>query len=375
MHIFNFGEFKKEKKKKKIKVGVLFRILTCFFVILFLLLSPAFLFNRKIYKQDVNNFFANETKTTILSLIHVETFEGAVSSREKFLERQATLFNKENKGVYITIKTLTPEQFRENFKEGFCDIVSFGFGVGEIIKEHLLELQKVNLRDEFLKTGENNGKLVAYPYSFGGYAAITKEKFLKGNTEVVFEDIGSIKIKDKNKKEYSFGFAKDTATNIAEVLSVNNIKTSNNLFYENNLSTYKMYENFLGEKFATLIGTTRDVVRCKDREMKGSLSPCVYNFLGGFTDLVQYMGITTKHFLKEVVARKFLNFIMENKAQQSLNKVGLFSPVCNEIYSDGYLKDFEKVLSKELTIPNAFLSTNDIDNMKKESFKKVVYVV
>ena len=35
----------------------------------------------------------------------------------------------------------------------------------------------------------------------------------------------------------------------------------------------------------------------------------------------------------------------------------------------------EKVLSKELIIPNAFLSTNDIDNMKKESFKKVVYVV
>ena len=171
------------------------------------------------------------------------------------------------------------------------------------------------------------------------------------------------------------GFAKNGSINIANSLVANNVSTRKELFYENDLSTYEMYENFLGNKFATLIGTTRDFMRCKDREDKGTISTLVYNYLGGYTDLVQYMGIISKSIEKQEIAKKFLDFVMRSENQKELTKVGLFSCVEKEIYKEGYLKDFEKVLSNKLEVPSAFLSTKEIEDLKIESFKKVCYEV
>ena len=369
MHIFNFYNVKKEKKKRKLRVAIFFRITACFLVLSFLILSPAFLFDRNLYKQDINEFFNMNLDTTVLSLVHVETFEGSLSSRAKYLEKQIALFNKTKKDVYITVKTLTPEELKTNFEKDFCDIVSFGFGVGEFLKENLVELKNIKIKKEFLNSAKVDNKILAYPYSFGGYVAITRE------TNLSDKNIGEITIKDKNKKEYSLGFAKNGFINIAGALTKNNISTPKNLFYENNLSTYKMYENFLSNKFATLVGTTRDVVRCKDREIKGSLTSCCYKYLGGYTDLVQYMGITSTNLKKIAIAQEFLEFMIKEENQKSLNKVGLFSCVVDNIYTEGYLKEFEEVLSKDLVVPNAFLSTKEIENLKMEDFKKVVYEI
>ena len=136
-----------------------------------------------------------------------------------------------------------------------------------------------------------------------------------------------------------------------------------------------MYEGFLGNKFATLIGTTRDLIRCNDRVQKGTISNLVYNYLGDYTDLVQYMGITSKSIEKQEIAKNFLDFVMQSENQKELTKVGLFSCVEKEIYTDGILKDFEKLLSNKLEVPFAYLSTKEIEELKIENFKKVCYEV
>ena len=340
-------------------------------MIFFLIFSPLFLFNRENYKQDINDFFNMDLDTKVLSLVHIETFEGSMSSRGKYLEKLATLFNKKRKDVYITIKTLTIEELELNFEDGFCDIVSFGYGVGDFLKDNLIKLKNIDMHKSFLESGKSDGEILAYPYSFGGYATITRQSAINKDS-VSLSEIGKVTIKDKSKNEYSFGFAKNGLVNIAGVLKQNNITTKKELFYENDLSTYNMYEKFLANKFATLIGTTRDVVRCKDREVKGSLSPCVYNYLGGFTDLVQYLGITSKNYGNQIIAQEFLEFALSEDLQRALNKVGLFSPVFDDIYEEGYLKEFENVLSKDIVVPNAFLSKEEILRLKNEDFKKVV---
>ena len=66
---------------------------------------------------------------------------------------------------------------------------------------------------------------------------------------------------------------------------------------------------------------------------------------------------------------------MNPQNQKELTKVGLFSCVEKEIYKEGYLKDFEKVLSNKLRLPSAFLSAKEIENLKIESYKKVCYEI
>jgi len=378
MRTFKFNEFNgKTKRKRKFKFGILFRMLTSFAVISFLFVSPIFLFNRNIYLAPAESFFNKELKNTVLSLIHVETFEGGKTSRSLFLEKLASRFNKKNTGVYITIKTLTPEQLKINYSENFCDIVSFGFGVGDVVLKDLIELPEIDMREEFLESSKMNNKVFAYPYMYGGYVAITREQsFNNFNYEKDdIKNLGNITIKQKNKKEYSLGFAKNGSINIANSLVANDISTQKELFYENDLSTYEMYESFLGNKFATLIGTTRDLIRCNDRVQKGTISNLVYNYLGGYTDLVQYMGITSKSIEKQEIAKNFLDFVMQSENQKELTKVGLFSCVEKEIYADGILKDFEKFLSNKLEVPFAYLSTKEIEELKIENLKKVCYEV
>ncbi len=375
MKSFKFDDFdNKTKKKRNFKLGVFFKILTALMIISFLIFSPIFLFNREIYFSPVEKFFSSPLKTKVLSLVHVETFEGGLTSRATFLEKQATAFNKKNTDVYITVKTLTPEQLKLNYSKNFCDIISFGFGVGDIVKDDLLTLPKVSFREDFLEACLIDKNLVAYPYMFGGYTAITREQtFNNFNFEKNdLKNLGNIIIKNKNKTEYSLGFSKSAYTNIAESLVVNNVSTNEEYFYENNLSPYEMYENFLGGKFATLIGTNRDVIRLKDRELKGTVSSLVYNYLEGYTDLVQYIGILSDSIEKQEISKEFLKFIMEDDTQKSLAKVGLFSPVLDSIYENGFLKEQETILSKKLKVPSAFLSLEEINKLKTESFKKVV---
>ena len=73
----------------------------------------------------------------VLNLWHIETFEGGSGSRANFLKRRAIEFESQNKGVFVSVQTYTPEQVLQKLNDGArFDIISFSYGVGcDILKQ------------------------------------------------------------------------------------------------------------------------------------------------------------------------------------------------------------------------------------------------
>ena len=68
----------------------------------------------------------------ILTLWHVETFEGGVGSRGDFITGRAVEFGK--KGRHVLVKTHTIESAKESLKKGEKpDLVSFGIGADFVV--------------------------------------------------------------------------------------------------------------------------------------------------------------------------------------------------------------------------------------------------
>ena len=373
MRVFSFKQLKKKKEKKKFSFKIFARIMLAIFIVVALILSPVFLFNPQNFRVNISQYLqSKQEQNQVLSLWHIETFEGGSTSRSAYLQKIATEFNKQNNGVFIIIKTLTMEQARLNVKEGCCDIVSFGFGAGELLKPYLVSLQEVKLEKDFDMVAKNNDNVLAYPYMYGGYATITREQAMisSGFTpENLQENLFNIFISKKNNK--AVGFAKKSQTNFAKALSLCSVFGNPTNFFDNNLDTYQTYCKFIEGEFSTLVGTTRDVVRCKNREMAGKLSSCVYNYLSGYTDLVQCIGVMNGEEVKQKTAMEFATFLLSEYSQTQIKKVGMFSTTGKVLYDDGYMKDFEQAMLKEKQVPNIFMTETDIEKEKAECFAKV----
>ena len=90
------------------KMGVLFSII---FLILFLVLTPTFIFDKSKFMVDVSSLLSkNNSQKQVLTLWHIETFEGGSGNRAKYLEKVAQNFNKNQKNCFINVKSLTENQ-------------------------------------------------------------------------------------------------------------------------------------------------------------------------------------------------------------------------------------------------------------------------
>ena len=119
----------------------------------------------------------------------------------------------------------------------------------------------------------------------------------------------------------------------------------NDYLYSN--STYDAYLNFVSKKSLTLLGTARDLARCKNRETNGSLNSCSYKFLSGYTDMIQCVGVVKSSNNIED-AKQFATFLTNKQSQQNLKNYGLFSTTREDLYEKDYMNDFEEVLTATL---------------------------
>ena len=366
--------FKKLKKFSILVISFLFnkkvlKILFCILSILFLIVSPSYIFNINNYKINLNEYLNLQNKQkVVLDLWHIETFEGGSNSRSKFLEKQAIKFNKENNNCYISISTLNDYQLFENLsKNKVPDLFSFGIGVGYMLSNYLNVLNKNNsVRKDLIEYGCLNEELLAYPYILSGYAIISFNNNLNLDNQNKPEKFENQII---NKKEVKgLGFASSTYLNISKVLTLNGYENiSKNNYYESN-STYDAYVNFISKKFLSLVGTTRDVVRCKNREEKSNLSSCKYTFLSGYSDLIQYVSFSKNiSNSKKDYAQKFCSFLTSKSVQEDLSNYGLFSTTKQKLYSSDYMYNFESTLNKPLKSINVFSSLQEIKKQQELS--------
>ena len=335
-------------KKLKVFFDWFLRIGLSAVVVLFLVVAPWTLFPSLLNAQANVNRGEHFEYQGILELWHVETFEGGSVSRAKFLERQAINFEKQNKGCYIVIQTMNLEQLELNIENNKRpNMISFGIGASDKIANELVELDSKNVRADLAKSGQYGSRQLAVPYILGGYVLIEN-----GNGTV--------------------GVGLKGTTNPLMAMQKNNLQIAN-IFKETNLDSYDTYDKFLKGSFETLLGTQRDFYRVQNRQQKGLMTDVNFKFLGGYTDLVQYVSVFKGNKTEVEMCKKFVSSLIEENAQNKLAGYNLFSTLSNiTLYKDGLYKDFEEVLKQPLTCENAFISKSEIEFKKEESYKNVV---
>lgn len=269
----------------------------------------------------------------ILTLWHVDTFEGGIGSRKQFLLRVAREFEKQHQGTLVMITEYTPNAVKEAVKNGQSpDIISFGIGV-EIPPPIKLSIQ-TNFSGG--KVGEN---LYATPWAIGGYCLIKKSGVGIDLTQNHFENL-IVSRQEFNQPLVAFAL---------QNLSANKVET---------FSPLDAYVNFLNEKESVLLGTQRDIHRLQNRGVEVEILP-----LNQYNDLVQYVGITNMKNFNYCTA--FINTLLSKRVQSSLDKVGLFSPLYAVNYDHSHLNLMEQ--NKAHCTISAFTDKNTLDGLFKDS--------
>ena len=314
-------------KYNKINIVFCLFLIAC---IVFLIIAP-FVLLPKINKAY--SFDSIEKNNTFLELWEIDTFEGGTNSRSKFLENTAVMFEQKNSGVYIIVRNLSlPQAILMLQQDAIPDLVSFGVGVGDYIKAYIKELNiSTSIRKSVLNSAKLNNKLLALPWCMGGYVWCS------------FNDINNL-------KESKVGVAVE-----------NNIppKTENKSIIRYN-TQYDAYKDFLSNNYDVLLGSQRDYFRLNNKVSLGAIEKCNFKFNNSYTDLVQYIAITTTNLNNISPCQNFIRFLLEDNIQKRLTNIGMFSVCEKHIYKGTNYAEFENNIMQITNILNAFTEIEEI---------------
>ena len=301
----------------------------------------------------------------ILTIWNVDTFESGSQSKVAFLESVGVRFSESQKGLYLLVKNLTVEEMTANFLNGvFPDLISFGYGIGNIIKPFLEDLSMLSVdsvRTEILESAKSENAILSVGYLMGGYIlASTEEKLiLAGKTQSDnLSQIANISGFDKETKKgvnhtsslvvglNKYVDPKNTLTPILGELSD---------FYESKTS-YDAYMDFVSyNKGTILLGNQRDLFKLSGRVAVGKISGVKIEYLSGITNLVQYIGI-----IKDIgeekskLAQKFIEYLVLEDGQSVSANVGMVNTIGKTFYDEGEFKNLEETLNKNIEVPKVF---------------------
>lgn len=301
----------------------------------------------------------------VLQMWNVESFEGGCGSRQNWLTKRAAKFERANKGTYVHVETITPAQAEDRLSRGETfDIVGFSFGSGALFCDKLLPVAVPhNVADNFKQSATYGSSTYAIPYLSGVYCLFARQ------SELAEEDLPSQCLTKRitrkvGKRVYELQpltYGVSYYNNPLYALALSGVRGSAEL---SELTQYGAYEGFVAHTSAvTLLGTQRDLYRLNKRTEQGKIEPLAVLPLGGYTDLVQYVGISDG--ANKAAAEAFCKYLLSAEAQSSLVDIGMFS-VTDSIYSDQIYKRCEVALA-ECYVPNVF--TVDAASLRRQAAK------
>lgn len=228
----------------------------------------------------------------IITLWHIDTFEGGVGSRKQFLLSISREFEKKNTGVLVMAMDYTAESAEKSMSEGkFPDIISFGAGV------KVKNLRTLNINVSAFGGGYN-GNVYAVPWCRGGYCLIENPDFVsnKNSEPPLLVSQGEY---TNPLVAYSLSGGEKTETEI--------------------LSPFSAYVKFTSGKYRYLLGTQRDINRLMGRDMDFISKP-----LSAYNDLYQYISVTSADDNKAEISKEFIKYLISEKVQNKLNKIGMY---------------------------------------------------
>lgn len=325
------------------------------------LIPAAIIFSR----PKANNYIEKHTVAqSILELWNIDTFEGGTASKSSFLSSIAICFEKENRGSYIMVKNKTVDECMLALSQGqYPALFSFGLQAGKKLFNYLNELSfSPSINKIFLDSAKLDNKLFASPWCYGIYSLIStnlvandRELSSIATTSGEQKQLKNGKVKTTYSIVFGEKYSKPTSAYMANFGTMVNIQ---NAYDTNNFgkSAYDAYCDFVENKAKILLGSQRDIVRLENRALSGRIQDVVYQHLGIYTDLVQYIGICNLASKEEIeISNSFIKFLTSIDNLQMLSKIGMFAPIDNQnLYFDGIYKDMQIAANNITIVPKLF---------------------
>lgn len=272
----------------------------------------------------------------ILTLWHVDSFEGGTGSRKQFLLKSARGYEKKREGILVMVISHTVESVKENVNNGvYPDMISYGVGIDINVFSELNVSRTV-------KGGKVGSKTYATAWCRGGYVLISNPKLVLEEHIVIDKLIVS-------QGEYTEPL---TAFSLSGYVA-NETEV---------LRPMDAYVKFTGGKTPYLLGTQRDLSRLNARGMEYNATP-----LESYNDLYQYISITSSDQVKRYYAEEFIEYLVSDEVQKKLNGINMFSAFIQAEYDVAALKDMQS--AKNLSTISAFTSPAILKELQQDSIK------
>lgn len=341
----------------------IFKILPYFLLIIILIGVPIFVFPN--LKKD---YKPKSQAQGVLTMWHIESFEGGGYNRHQFLLKQMIELEKKNPGLFVSIQTLTKAQALDQLSQGILpDLVSFGTGAGDIFEPYAQEYEgRLNIKQEFIKSGSKE-KLKAVAFMTGGYMLACNLELAKamgidtGNKLIdnIFKE-GQVYNKGKSVR-YTLTSARESNLPLAAVLKSTSGVFKQNSYFEAQ-TQLDAYNVFTSQNAAILLGTQRDLNRIINRINQNNMFECDFTYLSGYTDLVQYLAITAKDEQERQRARLVIEHLTSPSAQHEVAQTGMLSVDGANYHTNELLKKMQDAINQKLIIPNAFISEETMNH-------------
>lgn len=305
----------------------------------------------------------------VIELWNVESFEGGSGSRSSWLTGRSAKFEAKHSGLFVHVTTLTDAELTQKIADGQTfDIICFSRGSGDEVKEMLapIDADTSAVRDNMLLAGQIGGKQYAVPLYAGAYCLFARQSQLvqddllsKALTQTYTRKIG------KNTIELSpmvCGFTPYNSPLTALAMSGGKGNASS---IAENVTQYQAYEKFVSNKSSvTLLGTQRDLFRLNQREENGKIEELGFYPLAGYTDLVQFVGVSSSCGEKFSACEEYISYLLSAEAQQTLVNLSLFSVLDTALYTDRRYSSLETGLAQAF-VPNAFVDAEIIAGQRQ----------
>ncbi|MCH5157252.1 MAG: hypothetical protein J1G02_05190 [Clostridiales bacterium] len=294
----------------------------------------------------------------VLELWNVETFEGGIGSREAWLINKASKFEQSHTGLFVHVTSLTVEQLQAKLDNGEAfDMICFSRGAGSMVQEQLAPISQSMgfVRDNFLLSAQLDSKQYAMPLYAGVYCLFARVEQLPAEqllqnalTHTFTRKVG------KNTVELQpmvCGFTQYNSPLSALAMSGGHGKASS---ISQDTTQYQAYEQFVANRTAvTLLGTQRDMYRLSQKESNGKIEQLGFAPLGGYTDLVQYVGVSNNAGDKSDACTEYVSYLLSETTQSTLVNLSLFSVLNTTFYTSDRYAQCEQLLSTAY-VPNVF---------------------
>ena len=301
---------------------------------------------------------STESYKGVLELWNVETFEGGIGSREAWLINKSAKFEQANTGLFVHVTSLSVEQLETklNNNESF-DLITFSRGVGSLVQDKLAQVTSNMgfVKDNFLISGQVDGKQYAVPLYAGAYCLFARveqlpqEQLLSNAlTQTYSRKVGKTTVE---LQPLVCGFTPYNSPLSALAMSGGRGKAGG---ISESTTQYQAYEQFVANRTAvTLLGTQRDIYRLTQKESNGKIEQLGFAPLGGYTDLVQYIGVSSAAGDKASACQQYVRYLLSEATQQTLCNLSMFSVLETTFYTSDRYRECEQLLATAY-VPNVF---------------------